>query len=117
MAKTKNTSTPDTKLKASYGLHPWKSKVCGDRTEIEAYVIASGRWETILIATQAPGYGHEALAQFIVTAVNELLTGERLMLTALITMQDFLVENDFHPRVEKPVIDLVERIKRTYGIK
>jgi hypothetical protein len=101
--------------KRFYMSQPWRAQHHSDHSELRAYSEAKGDFETVLTVHGTSGYSAEAMAEAILSIINETILGEHLMLNAMKTMQDFLIETDFSPKVEKPVVDLIARIKRTYG--
>jgi hypothetical protein len=117
MPKESKRRPPDTSTKRFHTSQPWVAQHHSDRSEIRAYSEASCEFETVLVVCGTSGCSAEAMAAFVLGIVNEIILSESIMLRAMTTMQDFLIENDFNPKVEKPVVDLVERIKRTYGLK
>jgi len=56
---------------------PWTCTNFGDQSEIEAYVEATGAWETIATVHAVNGVDAEDIASFIVRAVNLLGKSEK----------------------------------------
>jgi hypothetical protein len=117
MQKGTKRHLPDLGTKRFHTSQPWVAQHHSDHSELRAYSEASREFETVLTIHATSGYRAEAMAEFVLSIINETILSESLMLKAMTTMQDFLIENDFNPKVEKPVVELVERIKRTYGLK
>jgi hypothetical protein len=54
-----------------FGRHPWRCTHRGAHSEIQAYVEASGQWETIAVVQPASAATAERLATYIVNVINE----------------------------------------------
>lgn len=54
-----------------YSLYPWRTEHHDDRSEIAAYVEASGKWETVAVIPHTPGASAETLAEFIMGIIND----------------------------------------------
>jgi hypothetical protein len=63
-------SKADKKARCFYSLHPWRCDHHADRSEITAYVEASGHWETVAVVPPTSGASAEAVAAFIVRLIN-----------------------------------------------
>ena len=50
---------------------PWKYTCFGGHSEIEVYVEATDRWETLAVVNAVDGWDAEDLASFIADTVNE----------------------------------------------
>ena len=68
--KATTKSKTNAELRSFYGLVPWRCNHHADRSEIVAYVEASGRWETVAVIPPTSGASAEALATFIARVVN-----------------------------------------------
>lgn len=71
MPKAVQQQTPVAKTKPLYAVAPWSYRHYPDRCEIEAYVEASGDWETIVEIRQTAFIDAEVTATFIVHVVND----------------------------------------------
>jgi hypothetical protein len=90
----KNTKRPG-ELQPSqglYGLHPWHCRHHGDRSEIAAYVEASGRWETVADILPTSGASAEALATFITRLVNATQQNKDLLRDAMRALEAVMTE-------------------------
>lgn len=68
-ARTQTDSIADQCLQATL---PWTCTNFGDRSEIEAFVKETGKWETVAEVRAVAGTDAEDVASFIVQAVNAL---------------------------------------------
>ena len=50
---------------------PWSCTHFGDQSEIEAFIPATGKWETIADVHSVGGIDAEDIANFIICAVNK----------------------------------------------
>jgi hypothetical protein len=62
---------------------PWECRHHADRSEIAAYVEASGQWETVAVVPPTSGASAEALAAFIAGAVNTARRHRELLSDAM----------------------------------
>jgi hypothetical protein len=69
-SKVQSGSKGDKKARYFYSLHPWRCDHHADRSEITAYVEASGHWETVAVVPPTSGASAEAVATFIVRLIN-----------------------------------------------
>ena len=71
MPKTKKAKCPTKQPRRFYAAHPWQCQHHPDRSEIKAYIEASGEWETILTVHATSGASAEELATYVASIVNE----------------------------------------------
>ena len=60
----------ETRVDSVYALEPWVCTHFGDLSEIDAYIVGTGKWETIANVQAVEGIDAEDIADFIVRAVN-----------------------------------------------
>ena len=81
--KATTKSKTNAELRSFYGLVPWRCNHHADRSEIVAYVEASGRWETVAVIPPTSGASAEALATFIARVVNATQQNKDLLRNAM----------------------------------
>lgn len=77
--------------KALYGLAPWSCKHFHTHSEIEAYLMAAGDWQTVAEVRQSANLSAEEMANYIANVVNDhdkLMNILDDMITALETCLD-----------------------------
>lgn len=84
-----------TKNKAIYTFQKWSCIHHANSSEIEAYCMASGKRETIAETHQTSGVSSEAIAEFIVHAVNNIEKQEHLINEMVLVIENCL-ECDGH---------------------
>jgi hypothetical protein len=67
------------KTQASATIQPWSCIHQDSKSQIEAYVMATGNREILAEVFPSPGHSAESIAEFIVHAVNEFEKRERLI--------------------------------------
>jgi len=88
----KPTTKGDLKPRCYYALAPWKCRHHADRSEITAYVEASGKWETVAVIPQTSGTSPEALATFIIRVVNATQQNKDLLRDAMEALEAVMKE-------------------------
>jgi predicted transcriptional regulator len=106
-------SKPDREIKVRcfYSLHPWRCQHHGERSEIAAYVEASGTWETVAIIPQTSGATSEALAEFIARAVNQSQQCENLHQAAIRALES-VIEEGLTFTSEQEAERVIERLRK-----
>jgi hypothetical protein len=70
-----------------YRLVPWQCRNHSDRSELTAYVEASGKWETVAVVPPTSGASAEALANYILALVNNSLPNSDLLRDAMSALE------------------------------
>jgi hypothetical protein len=73
------TKTKKSKTEAAATIQPWSCVHQEGKSQIQAYVMATGQHEVLAEIASVPGYTAEAMAEFIVNAVNNFDKRERLI--------------------------------------
>ena len=105
------TGKTDRRPRCYYGLVPWKCNHQADRSEIIAYVEASGKWETVAVIPATSGASPEALATFIVRAVNATQQNRDLLRDAMHALEAVL-NDGLNFTTEHEAESVVTNIKR-----
>jgi hypothetical protein len=90
--KVSNANQPATKVRSYYTIQPWECRHDNNRSEILAYVEASGKWETILTVHPTSGASTEALGSHICNLINQHQIKENILQEAMSALE--LVMND-----------------------
>lgn len=99
------------KSRCYYGLVPWKCVNLAERSEIIAYVEASGRWETVAVVPPTSGTGAEELAAFITRVVNATLQNRDLLQDAMKALEA-VVQEGLNYSTEQEADSVATSIKR-----
>jgi hypothetical protein len=83
---------PDNKSRCFYSIQSWECRHDKDRSEIKAYVEASGTWETILTVHPTSGASAETMAAYITAIINQQQRKQDLLQDAMDALE--LVMND-----------------------
>jgi hypothetical protein len=86
-SKAQSSSKADPKPRCFYSLHPWRCDHHADRSEIMAYVEASGQWETVAVVPPTSGASAEAVASFIVRLVNAAQQNRDILRDAMAALE------------------------------
>lgn len=71
MPKSKKPKNQPSLREAIKATLPWSHTLSGNTSDIEAYIKATGIWETIACVNSLPGIDAEDLAAFIVEGMNQ----------------------------------------------
>ena len=94
-----------------YAAHPWQLRHQKTRSDIVAYVEASGEWEIILTVHPTSGTSAEALANFVAAIMNEHQSKSDLLQEAMMALE-FCLEDDHLTFSSEQVADrAITRIK------
>jgi hypothetical protein len=77
--------------KALYTVEPWSYIQCDGKTHIEAYVMASGKRAVVAETFSTQGYSAEAMAEFIIHAINNL-DKEEVLINELVMALEMCLE-------------------------
>jgi len=77
--KPKTAAKAKTQEKSVHSLLPWSCRQYPDRLAIEAYVMGSGEWETIVEVKPSAYVNTEEVGNFIVKAVNDYERHQKLI--------------------------------------
>ena len=111
MPRTSKQSRPATQLRQFYAAHPWQCSHHEDRSDITAYVEASGEWETILTVHPTSGASAEALAVYVAAIMNEHQSKADLLQEAMAALELCLEEDHLTFTSEQAADRVVTRIK------
>jgi hypothetical protein len=89
-AKTRSGSENDTARRWLYPLQPWQCRHHANRSEIAAYVEASGAWETVAVIPATSGASAEAMAAFITGLVNAAQQNKDLLRDAMEALESVI---------------------------
>lgn len=98
--------------KQLYSAQPWQCRHREDDSEIIAYVEASGAWETIALVQPTAGNSAEAVATFIVRAVNTSQQSQSVLRDAVDALQLCLEEDRLTFSSEQAAERSVSNIKK-----
>lgn len=113
MPKTTKAQCPTTQPRQFYTAHPWQCRHHQDRSEIAAYVEASGEWETILTIHPTSGASAEVLANYVAAIVHEHQAKADLLQEAMTALELCLEEDRLTFTSEQAADRIVTRIKAT----
>lgn len=102
---------PARKPRCYYTVHPWQCLHNKDNSEIQAYVEASGEWETVAVVNPTSGASAESLAHYICNLINKDREHNILLIDAMNTLELFLTEERRSFTSEQAAESLVARIK------
>jgi hypothetical protein len=111
VSKTKKAKCPTKQPRRFYAAHPWQCKHNEDRSDITAYVEASGEWETILTVHPTSGASAEALATYVAAIMNEHQGTAGLLQEAMTALELCLEEDQLTFTSEQTADRVVTRIK------
>lgn len=111
MPKAKKAKCPTTQLRQFYAAHPWQCRHHEDRSEITAYVEASGEWETILTVHPTSGASAESVAAYIAAIINEHQSKADLLQEAMTALLLCLEEDRLTFASEQAADRVVTRIR------
>jgi hypothetical protein len=117
MPKVTKQSTPPKNTRSFYALHRWEAKHYKDRSEIEAYVEASGKTETVLTVHPTSGASAEAIAVFVCHLINHNQKNKNLLLDAMEALELCMNEADMTFATEQAADRVVTNIKQVVGKK
>jgi hypothetical protein len=106
--KPKNTATPS---RLFYAAHPWECRHHEDRSEITAYVEASGEWETILTVQPTSGASAEVVAAYVAAIISEHQGKADLLQEAMTALELCLEEDHLTFTSEQAADRVITRIK------
>jgi hypothetical protein len=95
-----------------FGLHPWQCRHHADRSEIVAYVEASGAWETVAVIPATSGAHAEELATFIASLVNDNQQNQTLLQAAIHALELVIEDDGLTFSSEQAVDSVIERLKK-----
>lgn len=98
-----------------YSVHPWQCRHNKGNSEIQAYVEASGEWETVAIVNPTSGVSTECLANYICNLINKDREHNILLIDAMNTLELFLTEEQRTFTSEQAAESIVARIKNKVG--
>lgn len=84
------------------------------RSEISAYVDATGKWETIAIIPPTSDHTAEAISTFIAHSINDIHEHGELLVSAMNALDDILREG-LTFSTEQTADRIVDRIKKVYS--
>lgn len=104
-------NNPVLRAKALYALAPWRCKHYHDHSEIEAYVLAAGAWQSVADVRQNASVNAEEMSNFIAAIVND---HEKLMsiLDDMITALETCLESKGLDWSAENEVDIVLRRAR-----
>lgn len=111
MPKAKKPQCPTTQPRQFYTAHPWQCHHHQDRSEITAYVEASGEWETVLTIHPTSGTSAEVLANYVAAIVQEHQAKADLLQEAMTALELCLEEDRLTFTSEQAADRVVTRIK------
>ena len=94
-----------------YAAHPWQCHHKKTRSDIQAYVEASGQWETILTVHPTSGASAESLANYVAGIMNEHQSKADLLHDAMMALELCLEEDRLTFSSEQAADRAVTRIK------
>jgi hypothetical protein len=94
-----------------YAAHPWQLRHKKTRTDVEAYVEASGKWETVLTVYPTSGATAETLANFAVGILNEHQSKIDLLQEAMMALELCLEDDHLTFSSEQVADRAITRIK------
>jgi hypothetical protein len=94
-----------------YWLASWRCNHHADRSEIMAYVEASGTWETVAVIPPTSGASAEALAAFIARAVNTTQQNKDLLRDAMDALEA-VVSDGLNFTTEQAAEHVIANFKR-----
>lgn len=103
------------KPKSFYTVHPWECRHKEDRSEIKAYVEASGNWEVVAEVRNTSGASAETMATFLCNLINDNQKDRSLLLAAMDALQTCLNEANHTFASEQEADRVVQRIKGKIG--
>ena len=107
--ETKSSGKP--KPQCLYETHPWRCDHHADRSEITAYVEASGRWETVLTVRPTSEASAEAIASFIIQLVNGHQQNNDLLRDAMAALEA-VVNDGLNFTTEQTAEHVITHIKQ-----
>jgi hypothetical protein len=111
MPKSTKSKRPAKQSRQFYVAHPWQCRHEKDRSDITAYVEASGEWETILTVQPTSGVSAEALATYVAAIMNEH-QGKADLLQEAMTALELCIEEDHLTFTSEQAADrVITRIK------
>ena len=111
MSKTKRAKCPTNQSRQFYTAHLWQCRHLEDRSEITAYVEASGEWETILTVHPTSGASAEVVAAYVTAIINEHQSRVDLLQEAVTALELCLGEDHLTFTSEQAADRVVARIK------
>jgi hypothetical protein len=111
MPKSKKAKSAVKQPRQFYTAHPWQCEHHQDRSDITAYVEASGEWETVLTVHPTSGASAEALATHVAAIVNEHQDGVDLLQDALSALELCFEEGKLTFTSEQEADRVITRIK------
>jgi hypothetical protein len=111
MPKSTKPKCAATQARKFYTAHPWECRHHDDRSEIAAYVEASGEWETVLTVQPTSGASAEVVAAYIAAIVNEHQSKADLLQEALTALELCLEEDRLTFASEQAADRVITRIK------
>jgi hypothetical protein len=115
MPKTTKPKNTTRQPKCLYSAHPWKCRYHKDRSEILAYVEASGAWETVADIRPTAGASAETMALFICDIINDNQKSKTLLQEAMEALELCLEEEGLTFSSEQAADSVVTRIKKSVG--
>lgn len=94
-----------------YALRPWQCVHHRDRSELTAYVEASGVWETVAVMQPTSGISAEELAGFIAGLVNDSQKEQNLLQSAMEALEQ-VVNEGFNFSSEQAAESVLLRMKK-----
>jgi hypothetical protein len=111
MPKAKKAKCPAKLSRQFYTAHPWQCRHHQDRSEVTAYVEASGEWETVLTIHPTSGASAEVLANYVAAIVHEHQAKADLLQEAMTALELCLEEDRLTFKSEQAADRVVTRIK------
>jgi len=110
MAKKAKAQNPAQEPNRFYSAQPWQCRNHKDRSEIVAYVEASGTWEVVATINTTSAISAEVMAQFICGLVNDNHKKKDLLKEALRALESVL-EEGLNYSTEQELDEVVAHIK------
>jgi hypothetical protein len=110
-SKAQSGGKAEAKPRRFYSLHPWRCDHHADRSEITAYVEASGQWETVAVVPPTSGASAEAVASFIARLVNAAQQNRDLLRDAMAALEA-VINDGLNFTTEQTAEHVVNSIKQ-----
>jgi hypothetical protein len=94
-----------------YAAHPWQLRHKKTRTDVEAYVEASGKWETVLTVYPTSGASAETLVNYVASILNEHQSKVDLLHEAMMALEQCLEGEHLTFTSEQAADRAITRIK------
>jgi predicted protein tyrosine phosphatase len=113
MPKATKQTLPAKPLRQFYTAHPWQCQHHQGRSQITAYIEASGEWEATLTVHPTSGASAETLAAYVAAIINEHQGKADLLHEAMKALELCLEEDRLTFTSEQAADRVITRIKAT----